>query len=102
MQKSDSLSALVHSALTMIVDADISKRIQVSLSLFLSIILLSNIQIPDAYAHVSHVLSTHQYDTIKSGYPDIEIIAAGMTTLMVFTAIFTQLLQKHRQRLETC
>ncbi len=51
---------------------------------------LSNVQFPDAYAHVSHVLPAQQYMQIKSGYPDMEIIAAGLTGLIAISTILVQ------------
>jgi hypothetical protein len=65
-------------------------KLTVPLAALASFSLLSNVQFPDAYAHVSHVLSAQQYMQIKSGYPDMEIIAASLTGLIAISAIFVQ------------
>ena len=75
----------------------ICKKIAVSVSAITAAMTLSNMQIPNAHAHVSHVLTARQYTDIKSGYPDIEMIAAAMTGLIVVCAIVVQSLQKSRR-----
>ena len=91
------LNALTNSMYRMVAYDHICKKIAVSASVVTAAMTLSNIQIPNAYAHVSHVLTARQYTDIKSGYPDIEITAAAMTGLIVVCAIIVQSLQKSRR-----
>ena len=80
-----------------------SKKIASFLSAASSFLILSSMsEIPRAYAHVSHVLSEDEYTSIKSGYPDVEIIAVCLTGIIAFSAILTQSTQKSRERLEKC
>ena len=102
MQIPGRLNAMVDSAWHIIAHGNTSKKITVSLSAITSVMLLSNVQIPNAYAHVSHVLPASQYANIKSGYPDIEIIAAAITGFIVLSAVLVQSFQKHRRRLPIC
>jgi len=101
MQIPGLLSASARSAWHKTRCCGIFKKLTMPLSAVASMLVL-HMQIPNAYAHVSHVLSDQQYADIKSGYPDIEIIAAGMTGLVAFSAILVQSLQKCRRRLERC
>ena len=102
MQIPRRLNALM--GLTSHVDAhdNMSKKLTALLSVIASVVTLSSMQIQNAHAHVSHVLPAQQYLDIKSGYPDIEILAAGLTGLVVVGAVFSQLFQKHRRRSLTC
>ena len=78
-----------------------SKKIMTVLSAAGSAIVFSSMsEIPRAYAHVSHVLPEHQYTSIKSGYPDVEVIATGLTGIIAFSALLAQSVQKHRRKLE--
>jgi len=79
-----------------------SEKITSCLSAWTSLLIISITQLPNAHAHVSHVLPVQQYADIKSGYPDIEITATIVTGLIVILAIFTQSFQKHRRTLKTC
>ncbi|MDH5431877.1 MAG: hypothetical protein OEW78_08375 [Nitrosopumilus sp.] len=63
------------------------------ISIYLPVVTVSSFFVTDssvqnAYGHVSHVLTTQQYATIKMSYPDIEILATIGTGLMVVIAIF--------------
>ena len=102
MQIPGCLNALAGSVWRVVAHGDASKKITMSLSAITSVMLLSNVHIPNAYAHVSHVLPAQQYATIKSGYPDIEIIAAGITGFVVLSTLLVQSFQKHRRRLQVC
>ena len=55
---------------------------------------LPGVQLQEAHAHVSHVLSAQQYGDIKSGHPEIEMTAAVMTGLVVVGAVLVQTLQR--------
>jgi len=101
MQIPGLLNALPNSVWHMIIHDGASKII-LFLSAVASLLLLSNTHPPNAYAHVSHVLSAQQYADIKSGYPDIEIIAAGLTGFIVLSAILIQSFQKYRRGLKIC
>ena len=97
MQIPRRLNALINSMLRVAAHDNMSKKLAASLSAIASVATLSNVHIPNAYAHVSHVLPAQQYLDIKSGYPDIEILAAGLTGLVVVGAIVVQSLQKSRR-----
>ena len=75
-----------------------SRRLAASLAAVASAMTLSGVQIPEAHAHVSHVLSAQQYGDIKIGYPEIEITAATMTGLVVIGAVFVQAFQRRGRR----
>ncbi len=59
---------------------------------------LPGVHLPEAHAHVSHVLSAQQYGDIKSGYPEIEMTAAAVTGLVVIGAVFVQALQRRGKK----
>jgi hypothetical protein len=77
-----------------------SKTLAASLTAVASAMTLSGVQLPEAHAHVSHVLSAQQYGDIKSGHPEIEMTAAVMTGLVVVGAVLVQTLQRRGRRMD--
>ena len=71
----------------------------ISRSSFGLLVLLSAITIKAqvAYAHVSHVLPTEQYVGIKSGNPDVEILATITTGFVVISTVVAQCVYNRRK-----
>ena len=74
-------------------------KIAASVTAVASAMTLSGVQLPEAHAHVSHVLSAQQYGDIKSGHPEIEMTAAVMTGLVVVGAVLVQTLQRRGRKM---
>jgi len=102
MQILGQVGVLVHLAWRKISHNATSEKITAYLSACMYLLIISNLQLPNAHAHVSHVLPVQQYTDIKSGHPDIEIIATIVTGLIVISVILVQSFQKNRRALNSC